>query len=133
MRFLKGCVLFYLGGAGYYCLELLWRGRSHGSMFVLGGVCFQLLGRLGRRLRQAGAVSRAVLGAGMITGLELITGLLVNRDHKIWDYRELPLQYRGQICLMFSCLWMPLALLGMELYRLADRRFHAYFVRSDPK
>ena len=28
---------FLLGGAGYVLIELLWRGRSHFSMFIAGG------------------------------------------------------------------------------------------------
>ena len=46
----KLCFLFYLGGMCYAGLELLWRGFSHGSMFVLGGICFVLVGNL-KRLR----------------------------------------------------------------------------------
>ena len=54
----------------------------------------------------------------MITLVELATGLLVNRDHHVWDYRESPMNYRGQICLPFSLLWIPLSVLGMALYGL---------------
>ena len=46
MEFRKKSVLFYLGGASYMTLEFLWRGRSHGSMFLLGGGCFLALGKL---------------------------------------------------------------------------------------
>ena len=46
MKFWKQAVLFYLGGCAYMGLELLWRGRSHGSMFVAGGTCFLLIGHL---------------------------------------------------------------------------------------
>ena len=44
MKFWKQAMLFYLGGCAYMGLELLWRGRSHGSMFLLGGFCFLLIG-----------------------------------------------------------------------------------------
>ena len=39
-------MLFLLGGTGYVLMELLYRGRSHYSMFLAGGVCFLLLGKL---------------------------------------------------------------------------------------
>ena len=39
---------FLVGGFGYVALELLWRGRSHASMFLAGGICFLLLGGLNR-------------------------------------------------------------------------------------
>ena len=112
--------MFTLGGAAYVGLELLWRGRSHGSMFLAGGVCFMLLGKL--RTRTASLPVRALLGAGVITGVELLAGLLFNRDHSVWDYRQMPLQFMGQICLPYTLLWMPLSLGAMELYRLLDRR-----------
>ena len=54
MHWKKNCALFVLGGAGYVGLELAWRGRSHISMFLAGGVCFLLLGRLGGRERLCG-------------------------------------------------------------------------------
>ena len=78
-----------------------------------------LLGRL-RKYRLKLPV-RAVAGAGVITGVELLAGLLFNRDHSVWDYRQMPLQWKGQICLPYSLLWAPLSLGAMELYRLLDK------------
>lgn len=40
----KYLILLDVGGLLYILLELLWRGQSHWSMFVLGGVCFVALG-----------------------------------------------------------------------------------------
>ena len=120
MGILKKTALFTLGGAAYVGLEMLWRGRSHGSMFLAGGSCFVLLGKLEKcRIKLP---LRAVAGAGIITGVELLTGLVFNRDHSVWDYRQMPMQFKGQICLPYSLLWMPLSLGAMELYRLLNRR-----------
>ncbi len=112
---LKNTALFAAGGLGYVALELLWRGRSHGSMFLAGGSCFLILGRLSRvklplPLRAAG-------GAAAITGAELVAGFLFNRSYTVWDYRTMPLNYQGQICLPYSLLWIPVSLGGMALYR----------------
>ena len=82
MKFWKQAVLFYLGGCAYMGLELLWRGWSHGSMFFAGGTCFLLLGRL----KSQPPWVKAVAGAGIITGVELLTGLLVNRQYQVWDF-----------------------------------------------
>ena len=121
MKIWKNTVLFYMGGTAYMILEFIWRGRSHGSMFLLGGACFLLVGgSLGRAPRIPAAL-RPVLGAGVITALELATGLLVNRDYSVWDYRQMPFQFLGQICLMFSLLWIPVSLMAMGLYRWAQR------------
>ena len=121
MKFLKKCILFYLGGMSYMTLEFLWRGRSHGSMFALGGTCFLLLGQLYKRCRRICLSFKMLIGATIITGLELLTGLLVNRSYDIWDYRKLPCQFLGQISLVFSLLWVPVSLGAMLLYEQAER------------
>ena len=45
-----------------------------------------------------------------------------NRDHAVWDYRGMPANFLGQICLPFSLLWIPLSLGAMALYELLDRQ-----------
>ena len=120
MRIWKQIMLFCLGGGGYVCLELLWRGRSHGSMFFLGGLCFWLIGRI-RRLAKIALSFRLLLCAACVTGLELLTGLAVNREYQVWDYRSLPVHYRGQICLIYSLLWLPVSFFGMMLHGAAER------------
>ena len=112
----KNTVLFTIGGGIYVSLELLWRRRSHRTMFVLSGGCFLAIGEIGRRCPNLSLACRAVLGSVICTAGELATGLVFNRDHAIWDYRALPGNFRGQICLPFSALWMPLSLLAEELY-----------------
>ena len=115
MAFWKKLVLFAVGGGSYVGLEFLWRGRSHGSMFLAGGSCFLLLGALSRKKLSLPAKSAA--GTGIITAVELLTGLVFNRDHSVWDYRNMPLHFRGQICLPYMLLWAPLSLGAMALYR----------------
>ena len=97
------------GGGLYILIELLWRGRSHISMFLLGGLCFWLIGRLDRN-HPAPVVVQAVLGAAMVTALELITWLVVNRwlELNVWDYSNMPMNFLGQICLPYFLLWIPL-------------------------
>ena len=122
MKIRKNLILFCLGGAAYTATELLWRGRSHSSMFLLGGSCFLLLGKLGQHFPRIPLWAKVSLGAALVTGLELGTGLLVNRDFAIWDYRNMPYNYQGQICLNYSLLWMPASLLAMVIYEKAERR-----------
>ena len=120
MKFWKQILYFYLGGMAYTGLELLWRSRSHGSMFILGGCCFLALGQL-RRLRLPLPI-RALVGSAAVTAAELGAGLLVNRSYHVWDYRRVPLNFMGQICLRYSLLWIPVCLLGMGLYGLLERQ-----------
>ena len=42
--FCKYSFLFDVGGALYVLIELIWRGWSHWTMFILGGLCFVMLG-----------------------------------------------------------------------------------------
>ena len=92
-------------------------------MFAAGGICFLLLGELDRRLPRLSLPTRAAMGAGVVTAVELAVGLLANRDHSVWDYRTLPLNFLGQICLPYSLLWIPVSLGAAELYRRLDGLF----------
>ena len=112
MQIWKKTGLFLLGGAAYVGLELLWRGRSHISMFLAGGTCFLLLGKLPRWNR----LPRAVAGSAVITAVELLFGLVVNRRYAVWDYRGLPGNFLGQVCILYSLLWIPVAAVAMKLH-----------------
>lgn len=102
---------------GYVGLELLWRQRSHSSMFVLGGVCFLALGRLDQAAGKLPLPLRLAAGSIIITGLELLAGTIVNRRHQVWDYSSMPCNYLGQICLPYTLLWIPVAGGAMWLHR----------------
>ena len=119
MKLLHYAGRFLLGGSAYVGLEQLWRGRSHYSMFAAGGTCFLLLGALGNRERIPLPV-KALAGAAAITAVELVTGLLVNKDHRIWDYRRMPANFKGQICLPYSLLWIPVSTAGLLLHKVAS-------------
>ena len=101
-------------------LELLWRGWTHGSMFLAGGSCFLLLGKLNRTEPRLPLFWRGVAGAGVITSVELLTGLLANRDYSVWDYRQMPGNFHGQICLPFCLAWIPVSIGAMVLYERLD-------------
>ena len=104
------------GGLGYVALELLWRRRSHFSMFLAGGTCLLLIGHLEEENPKLPLPSRVLTGAGIITAVELITGLLFNRSYKVWDYRNVPCNFLGQICLPFCLIWIPISALAGRLY-----------------
>ena len=114
LKILQKLAIFAAGGSAYVGLELIWRGRSHGSMFVAGGLCLLLVGPLGQK--RGNFLLRLLMGMGIITAVELGTGLVVNRDYKVWDYRGMPGNLWGQICPQFCLLWLPLAALAMGIY-----------------
>lgn len=110
-------IISCIGGMLYVGMECLWRGHSHPSMFLLGSICFFLLGVMGRHpfTRTLGLFWQSLLGAGIITLLELLTGLIVNRGMRldVWDYSNLPFNLMGQICLPYFLLWIPVAALAI--------------------
>lgn len=115
---LKLMVLFLIGGTIYVGIELLWRGYSHPSMFVLGGVCFILIGLINEHLSwEMGLLWQSLIGACIITAGEFATGLVVNvwLGLNVWDYSNLPFNLMGQICLPFFLLWIPLACVAILL------------------
>ncbi len=125
MEFLKKGTLFSLGGLAYCGLELLWRGRTHYSMFLAGGASLLLLGKLNRAEPKLPLFLRAVVGSGIITMVELTAGLIFNRSYTVWDYRDQWGNWLGQICPLFSLLWIGIAALVLLIYdpveKLVDR------------
>ena len=121
MKFWKSFLLFCIGGGAYVGLELLWRGRSHISMYLAGGTCFLLLGKLNSIRPKLHWSVRGIFGTIIITSVELLTGLISNRSYAVWDYRDMPLNFHGQVCLPFSLLWIPLSLGAMALYSWMDK------------
>lgn len=112
---------FAFGGAVYCLLEFLWRGRSHSSMFLAGGLAFLFLCRIGRLKRPL--LQRALLGSAVITAIEFITGLIVNRllGLGVWDYSGLRFHILGQVSLLFSLIWVPISIAAFWLGALIDR------------
>lgn len=111
--------LFVIGGAAYNLVEIVWRGYSHWSMFFLGGVCFQLIGKIGNRLWRRGIVTVGVVCSAVVTVLELVSGYLLNRCWKlnVWDYSDRLGNVDGQICLLYSVLWGVISVMAVPLYR----------------
>lgn len=114
----KYLALAATGGLLYVTLELAWRGRSHWTMFMLGGICFVCLGLINEVLPWDMALWRQILiGAGIVTALEFLTGCVVNLGlgWGVWDYSSLPGNILGQICPQYCLLWLPVSLAGIVL------------------
>ena len=109
---LREGALLTVGGLSYYALEVAFRGYSHWSMAICGGICLQSIYHMNKKLSQKSICLRALLGASLITAVELVCGILVNLTFqmRVWDYSHLPLNLWGQICLPFSLLWAILCL-----------------------
>ena len=111
-------ILFAIGGVAYYCIELLWRGFSHWSMLLAGGLCFVLLGLINYHYEyDMSLIAQTVIGGLVITAVEFLAGLIVNvwLGLNVWDYSDLPYNFLGQICLPYIYLWQWLSLVGIVL------------------
>lgn len=111
-RICKALILATIGGVVYASMELAFRGRTHWTMAVLGGVLFVVIGLFNEVLPwEMSLTLQAVLGSLVVTGMELVAGILLNcwLGLDIWDYSNLPFNLWGQICLPFSALWVLLA------------------------
>lgn len=121
MKIGRKAMEFCIGGGTYVGLELLWRGWSHGSMFLAGGTCLLLIGRLEERKTPRPLFLRVLAGAGVITAVELAAGLLVNREYRVWDYRDCWGNVLGQICPGYALLWIPVSGAALGLHALLKR------------
>lgn len=111
-------ILLVVGGSIYVTMEILFRGYSHISMFIVGGLCLCLIGVLNEFYKWDMYIEWQVLiGVGIILTLEFVSGCIVNLwlDLNVWDYSNMPLNLLGQICLPFALLWIPLAFLAILL------------------
>ena len=112
-QWLKIFILFLIGGFIYVAIELGFRGHSHWTMFLLGGLCFILIGGLNNYIPwEMSIIKQGIIGALIITSLEFIFGLVLNLylNLGIWDYSNMPFNILGQICLPFSIAWFFLSL-----------------------
>ena len=98
---------FLFGAAAYPALELLWRGRTHASMALAGGASMLLIDRASRM--PMGLPCRALLCSAGVTAIEYACGLIWNRTYRVWDYRRMPLNLHGQVCLPYTMLWCGLS------------------------
>ena len=107
-----------IGGLAYSLIEILFRGYTHWSMAFTGGVCFLLFYVMNFSLN-INIISKCFLASFIITSFEFIVGYFVNIVFKlnVWSYAELPFNYLGQVCLLYSGIWF---LFGIPMTLLAN-------------
>ena len=118
LSIIKYSILFFICGLSYYFIEIIFRGYSHWSMIIDGGLCGVLIGGLNNWypwnlsiLKQMG------ISAIIITVIEYISGYILNikLGWDIWDYSDLPININGQVCLLFTIVWFFLSLVAIVL------------------
>lgn len=117
MKKLRPLILFVIGGLIYILIELVARGRTHWTMFIVGGVAFFLIGFINEKYKKMPLAKQMLIGALVITALEFACGCIVNLwlGWGVWDYSNMPLNLLGQICMPFTILWFFLSAVGIIL------------------
>ena len=102
--------VFLIGGMIYMLLELVWRGHTHWTMGICGGICFAELYLIEKYMFDYPPIVKCTFGSFLITANEFITGCIVNvmLNWNVWDYSEYRIQLYGQICLRFALCWLAL-------------------------
>lgn len=110
-------VVFGIGAGAYGLLEVLYKGDTHPSMLVAGGICFLAMERIAHRLPRIPFWGKCLMSGVAVTGVEFVFGCVFNLAFKmnVWDYSHLPLNIAGQICPLFTLLWSGLAVVGLPL------------------
>jgi uncharacterized membrane protein len=123
LRFTRFAAIFTGGGLVYGVVELLFRGRTHWTMTLAGGLCAVLLYLIAVRSREA-LWKKWIMGGAVITTVEFLTGILVNivLGWHVWSYESSWLNLFGQICLLFSLCWVGLSIPGIWVMTVVGRR-----------
>ena len=115
--------IFFIGAVLYVFIELVWRGRSHWSMALAGGICLVLLYGIYRALGWVVVPLQLLLfcliGCAVITAVEFLAGCVFNLwlGLRIWDYSGKKNHLFGQVCLRYTGYW---ALLCLPAYFLLE-------------
>ncbi len=104
-------ILSMFGGSVYCIIELAFRGRTHPSMALCGGLCFCAIYLINEKLRGSSILKQGLISCSLITMTELIFGFVVNicLGWDVWNYSNIGYDLLGQICLPFSCIWFVIS------------------------
>lgn len=126
--------VFAAGGILYSTLEILWRGYTHWSMTLCGGLCLCLMVAVCIKFSDLHWLLRSALCCGIITAVEFAAGCIVNLwlGWNVWDYSSHRFDLLGQICPLFCVLWFFLSMGFTAVFTLIQkckkqaitRRFH---------
>lgn len=108
-------LVFTAGGLLYGLAELVWRGWTHWSMLLCGGLCLSFMYCISDF--DIPFWLKLILSTAIITWVEFAAGCLVNLrlGWQIWDYSAMPGNIMGQICPQFCLLWLLLSAPGLYI------------------
>ena len=132
-KLFKYISIYVFSGVLYTTIELLFRQRSDITMFFLAGICGLILTGLNNIYTYELDFSiQVILSTFCITLGEYIFGVLFNSDYHIWDYRNLPFNINGYVCLYFSLAWLVIATFGIPLLDYIEWKVFKYKYETPP-
>jgi len=107
----KYILLYTIGGIGYGSIEMIFRGKTHWSMLLAGGMCFCALNKISEMPIKK-SWKKWLLGSAAITSIEFVSGVIVNiwLRWNVWNYSQHVFNLFGQICPLFSCIWFLISI-----------------------
>lgn len=120
MKIIEQCILFCFGAVFYGLIEVVWRGYTHWSMLIAGGVCFLIVGLINRHIGDRVRFPiLCVISGTAITAVEFAAGVIVNLwlGFDVWDYSGLPLNILGQVSFPFWVMWILLSAFALYAER----------------
>ncbi len=122
---LKVILLFMIGAVGYGSIEMIWRGYTHWTMMIAGGLCFVMFSLVADKLKGKHLLLKAAVCAVGVTVIEFIFGVVFNIVLKmnVWDYSHMPLNIFGQICPLFTLLWAGIAIAFLPLADIINQEY----------
>ena len=131
--FMKYLLLLTFSGYIYVCMELLFRGRSDVTMMFCASICVVPMIYLNNIFSyDVDFLLQLILCSVFATFIEYIFGMIFNTDYHIWDYRNMPYNIDGMVCLPFSLLWMLIASWVIPLMDWIDHYIFGYKPATKP-
>lgn len=119
--------MFLTGAVGYGLLEIIWRGHTHWTMVLTGGLCLMIMHWSNLRHYNQSLWVKCAYGSLYVTMVEFAVGWIVNirLGMGVWDYSDRFMNIMGQVCLLYSVFWYFLTIPSVLLTN--------YFVSRRPK
>ena len=118
----KILTLFAIGAAAYSAIEILWRGFTHWTMAIVGGLGLCGIYYVNEKSAAQSKPQRCFFCSMLITALEFTAGVILNLM-RIWDYSRLRFNLFGQICLLYSFLWFLLSFPALKICDYIKKNF----------
>lgn len=116
--------VYAIGSIAYRFIEILWRGYTHWTMGVLGGICFFVIYITEHKMSHCSLIKKALISSCFITAAELTAGIIINKllGLDVWDYSNMKFNLAGQISLLYSVFWFFLCIPSHILCKILKHR-----------